>query len=241
MIRKLTAMAFFSLACSRPLAAADHPSLDVFGGFSAQPYSVYGYLGGVTPMNGNLAIDGFLARLAVGVGGYSYQITPAVRQSVGQQQADAMLGYQVFLFDVARLSAYAGIEMQNHDNSDTAAVIRGAHVGAKGQIELYSPIGQKFYGFALGTLSSNYTSYYTKAKIGYRISDRFSFGPEGSAQGNSQYDQVSTGAALGFKLGRAEFYLSGGYLWDLRSQGGGGPSGPGSSGLYGQAGFGLRF
>lgn len=227
------------LACIRPAGAAD-PSVDVFAGVSAQPYSVYGYAGGVAAVNGNLAVDGFLTRLAVGVGGYSYQTTPGLRQNVSQQQADALVGYQVHI-NAVHLAAYAGIEMQNHENADPAAVVRGAQLGAKGQVEIYSPIGSKMFGFALGTLSSNYTSFFTMAKIGYRITDRISLGPEGMAQGNSQYNQASAGGSLGFRIGTAELYLSSGYLWDLRSQGGGGPSGPGSSGLYGRAGLGLRF
>jgi hypothetical protein len=239
MFRNLAAATLLCMVSTQAAMAAD-PVLDVFGGFSVQPYSTYGYAGGVSPMNGNLNVDGFLTRLSVGIGSFSYQTTPGARQGVGQQQADAMVGYQLYL-DAARLSVYGGVELQNYDNTDVAAAIRGAQIGAKGQVELYSPIGPKFFGFALGTLSSNYTSYYTKAKIGYRITEAISFGPEGSAQGNSQYDQVSTGGAFGFRVGRTEFYLSGGYVWDLRSQGGGGPSGPGSSGLYGQAGLGLRF
>lgn len=236
MIKPCGVAVLLLLAGLRPADAAD-PRLDIFGGFSAQPYSVFGYFGGVAAMNGNLTVDGFLTRLAGGVGGYSYQTLPGVRQAVSQQQADAMLGYQ-FHFNATRLAAYAGVEMQNHENADQSALIRGAALGAKGQLEIYSPIGERFFGFALGTLSSNYRSYYTKAKIGYRITDDISFGPEGMAQGNSEFDQTSVGGALGFKLLRSEFYLSGGYLWDLRSRGGGGPD---ASGLYGQVGLSTRF
>lgn len=221
-----------------PSAQAEEPMLDVFGGFSAQPYSVYGYLGGVAAMNGNLSVDGFLTRVSVGVGGYSYQIVPGVRQGVSQQAGDAMVGYQYFM-GAARLSAYAGMELQNHENTDTNAAIRGASVGAKGQIELYAPLGARFFGFAMGSLSSNYRSYYTKLKLGYRITDAISFGPEGMAQGNTDFDQTSAGGALGFKLGaKTEAYLSAGYVWDLRSRGGGGPD---TNGLYGQVGMAVRF
>lgn len=89
----------------------------------------------------------------------------------------------------------------------------GASLGAKGQLEIYSPIGSRMFGFALGTLSSTDTSFFTMAKIGYRITDRISFGPEGMAQGNSQQS----------------------------GERGGGPSGPGASGLHDRAGLRLRF
>jgi hypothetical protein len=236
MIRKLGIAVLLWLTGMRGAIAAD-PLIDVFGGVSVAPYSVFAYLGGVAPMNGNLTADGFLTRIAGGVGGYSYQTLPGVRQAVSQQLGDAMLGYQLH-FHGARFSAYAGIEMQNHENADRAALIRGASIGAKGQLEVYSPVGERFFGFALGSLSSNYRSYYAKAKVGYRITQDISFGPEGMAQGNTEFDQTSVGGAFGFKLLGADFYLSGGYLWDLRSRGGGGPD---TNGLYGQAGVSRRF
>ena len=239
MSKELALAAAGCMALILPASAAD-PSLDSFAGVSAQPYSVFGYAGAVTAMNGNLAVDGLLTRLAIGIGGYSYQLSTGLRQNVAQQQGDAMLGYQVHV-GAAKLSAYAGAEMQNHENTDAGAVVRGARLGVKGQVDLYSPIGPNAFVFAFGTLSSNYSSYFTIAKIGYRITDRLSFGPEGMAQGSTEYGQTSVGGSIGFKVGTADFYVSSGYLWDLRSQGGGGPSGPGSSGLYGRAGLGIRF
>ena len=236
MIRKFGAATLLVLAGGHPAGAAE-PVADVFGGFSAQPYSVYGYLGGVAAVNGNLSLDGFLARLSVGVGGYSYQTLPGVRQSVSQQMSDAMMGYHVLL-DKTRLTAFAGVELQNFSNPDITAAIRGASLGAKGQLEIYSEISNRLFGFAFGSLSSNYRSYYTKAKVGYRITEDISFGPEGMAQGNTEFDQASVGGALGFKLLRADWYLSGGYLWDVRSRGGASSD---ASGLYGQIGVGMRF
>src|SRR5262245_42400935 len=95
MIRKVGTAALLLLAGSSN-AVAGEPVFDMFGGLSVQPYSVFGYFGGVAATNGNLAADGFLTRLAAGVGGYSYQRLPGVRQNVSQQMADAMLGYQAY-------------------------------------------------------------------------------------------------------------------------------------------------
>jgi hypothetical protein len=236
MIKTLTAAALLLLAnCS--IAAAANPALDTWAGFSVQPYSQFGYAGAAAALNSDITVDGFLARLSGGVGGYSYQTVPGARQAVSQQQADAMLGYQIYL-GATRLMAYGGVELQSHENADTATVERGATVGGKGQIEFYSAFSDKFFGWGMGSLSSNYRSYFTKAKLGYRVTDLISIGPEGMAQGSTQYDQTSAGGAISFKVLSAELQFSGGYLWDLRSRGG---TASDVSGLYGQIGLSRRF
>ena len=236
MKKVLTVAALLLMAGWRSADAAD-PVLDAFGGFSVQPYAQYGYVGGAAALNGNITTNGFLTRLSGGVGGYSYQTLPGMRQAVSQQQADAMVGYQIYL-GATRLMAYGGIELQSHENADPAAVERGSTIGGKGQIEFYSPFGEKFFGWGMASLSSNYTSYFSKAKIGYRVTDTISIGPEGMAQGSSQYNQASTGGAISFRVFGAELQFSGGYLWDLRSRGGASSD---ASGLYGQVGLSSRF
>jgi hypothetical protein len=237
-MRKLIAAIGLLLAGQGTAAAADPPQLDMFAGFATQPYSSFGYAGAVAPMNGNMTSDGFLARLSGGYGGYSYQTLPGVRQAATEEIADAMLGYQIYIGGM-RLSGYGGIEMQNQENADQSAAIRGGTVGAKGQIEVYSPIGDKFFGFAMGNLSSNYRSYFTFAKVGYRITDDLSFGPEGMAQGNTAYDQTSLGGGFSYRFYKdTELQLSGGYLWDLRNRG---IAGSDDSGLYGKVGISTRF
>jgi hypothetical protein len=225
------------LLMSGHIARAADPMVDIFGGFSIQPYSQYGYAGGVAALNGNITTNGFLTRLSIGVGGYSYQTLPGMRQAVSLQQSDAMLGYQFYL-GATRLIASGGVELMNHENADQNAVERGATIGGKGLIEVYSPFSEKVFGWGMATLSSNYTSYFSKAKVGYRLTDRISIGPEGMAQGSTQYDQTSAGGAVSWRVLGVELQLSGGYLWDLRSRGGASSD---ATGLYGAVGLSGRF
>jgi Cellulose biosynthesis protein BcsS len=235
MKRVMMAGAAMSIAAG-PALAAD-PSMAVVAGVSGQYDSTYTYLAAVAAMNGNIDVDGFLVRLGGGFGQYSYETSPGVRQGVGQQQADAMMGYHKVL-GVTHLSGYAGIEMQDHNNSDPTAEVRGTRIGAKGQIELYSPLGEQFFGFAMGSFSSAYNSFYTKAKVGYRLSDRWSFGSEGSLHGNDRYDHTSAGGFVSYNFGGPELTLSGGYQWDLRAVA---PGIRNSDGPYGAAGVVVRF
>jgi len=224
------------LAGIQPGWAAD-PWIAGFTGFSALKDASYGYVGAVAAANNNLNVDGLLFRSSFGAGQYSYETVPGVRQGVSFQQADAMMGYHMVL-GPAHLSAYGGLELQNHDNADITAQVRGTHVGGKGQLELYSPIGADFYGFALGSFSSNFNSFYTMAKVGYRITDRLSFGPEGRRDGNYRYDHAATGGFVAYNFGWADVALSGGYQFDLRTVA---PGVENASGGYGAVNLSFKF
>jgi Cellulose biosynthesis protein BcsS len=224
------------LVAAGPAFAAD-PSMTAVAGVAGLYDSTYAYAAAAAAVNGNIDADGFLVRLGGGIGQYSYETRPGVRQGVGQQQADAMMGYHEVL-GVTHLTVYAGLEMQNHENSDPTATVRGARIGAKGQVELYSPLGGQFYTFAMGSFSSAYDSFYTQAKVGYHVTDRWSFGPEGSINGNDRYDHASTGGFISYDFGGPQLSVSGGYQWDLRAVA---PGIRNSDGPYGTAGVVMRF
>jgi hypothetical protein len=236
MKRGLVGVAAFALLASAEGHAADR-KVAMFGGVVGLYDSTYGYFGGVAALNGNIDADGPLFRLSGGIGQYSYETSPGIRHGVGQQQGDVMLGYHATI-QTLHVSAFAGAEVQNHDNSDPNAVVRGTRAGAKGQLELFSKMNDRYLVFALGSYSTVYNAYYTKARFGYRIVDSAWFGPEASVHGNDRYDHGSTGAFIGYDLGFGEFSISGGYQWDLRL------SAPGirnSDGPYGMAGFSVKF
>ena len=81
---------------------------------------------------------------------HTYQTLPGMRQAASQQQADAMIGYQIYL-GATRLSAFGGVELQSHENADLNAAERGSTIGGKGQLEAYSPFGEKFFGWGMAT------------------------------------------------------------------------------------------
>jgi hypothetical protein len=236
MTRRFAASLALLLASAEPALATDS-WLAGFAGFAGLKDSTYGYAGSVIPLNNNIDVDGMLFRISAGAGQYSYETIPGVRQGVTFQQTDAMMGYHTVLGPL-HLSTFGGLELQNHDNPDPTAQVRGTHVGGKGQVEVFSPIGDRFYGFAFGSLSSNFNSFYTAAKIGYRVTDRLSFGPEGTRDGNDRYDHVSTGGFIGYDFGWVDVAMAGGYQWDLRAMA---PGVQNADGPYGAISLSFRF
>jgi hypothetical protein len=235
--RLAAAVAAVMAGVAAPAMAAD-PGFEVNAGFTGQADSIYGYAGVVAALNGSIKRDGALVRLGAGIGQYTYDSAPGIRRTIGHQRADAMMGYQVFLGTV-RLTAYAGVDLQNHDNNDPASEIRGTTVGGKGQLEVFAPMGDRFYGIAVGNLSTIYTSYYAFAKVGYIVVDRLSVGPEAAIHGNTRYDHGSAGAFVGYDFTQTTtLSVSGGYQWDLRTPA---PGLNKSEGVYGSVHLTLKF
>ena len=95
--------------------------------------------------------------------------------------------------------------------------MKGTRGGAKLQGEIYAPLGPTWYFFALANVSSVFSSYYTQAKLGYRVMPGIAIGPEVQALGNERFDNVRFGPFVAFDIApRAQVILSGGYSWDER-------------------------
>lgn len=188
--------------------------VNLFAGFAVDKSTYFGDVGAVFALNRNLDTNGWLVRVRGGAGHYEYNRTLALAQGVDFQVGELMLGYQWFV-GASRFSAYLGANVEHHDNNDPFAVISGTRAGVKGQVELYSALTDRMYFYGLGTLSSAYTSYFAMAKLGYRVWDRVSIGPELAALGNTRYDAVRAGPFLAFDLTpSSQVIISGGYSWD---------------------------
>ena len=213
-----------------PAAAADMPTkaqpvviplpgpwLQLFGGFVVAPDSTYGYAGGVIGINHDLNQDGWLLRIAGGLGHYKYNIVPGVSNGVDFQAGDFMVGYQKY-FGATRVTGYVGANVENHNNnSDPFAVMNGTRGGVKGQLEILAPLNQYWYVYGLGTMSSVWNNYFVLGKVGYNITPLVSIGPELTALGNERFDAVRVGPFIGFNItSSAQIILSGGYSWDTR-------------------------
>lgn len=197
-----------------PSMLAPTPWVNVFAGFAVDKATYFGDVGGVFAVNRNLNSDGWLVRVRGGAGHYDYNRTATLSQGVDFQVGEIMIGYQWFN-GATRFSAYLGGNVEHHANNDPTATIAGTKAGIKGQLELYAPLTDRAYFLALGNLSSAYTSYFAMAKVGYRVFDRFSIGPEIAALGNTRYDAVRAGPFVAFDLTpSAQLILSGGYSWD---------------------------
>lgn len=193
------------------------PWVEVFAGFVAAPQSEYGYAGGVVGINHNLKQDGWLIRVAGGDGHYKYNLAPGVSHGVDFQAGDIEVGYQTFI-GATRLSGYVGANVEDHHNSsDPLATINGTKWGIKGQGEIFAPLNQYWYLYALGTVSSVWNNYFVMGKAGYNITPFISVGPEVMALGNDRFDAVRVGSFIGFNITpAAQIILSGGYSWDER-------------------------
>jgi hypothetical protein len=195
------------------------PWLELYGGAALAPHSAYGYVGAVTALGGNLQSNGWLFRISGGDGGYSYLLAPGLRQNVDFQTGDISVGYQAFINKV-RISGYLGANVQNDNNSDPLAVIRGTKWGIKGQGEIFAPINDSAYVYGLGTYSSAWNSYFVLGKLGFNVTNTVSIGPEVIALGNDRFDAVRSGAFVSFGvLPRTDLIISGGYSWDTRQVG----------------------
>jgi len=193
------------------------PWLNVFGGASVAPESIFFDLGAVWAFDRNLDDDGWVGRIRGGAGNYEYRLFSGANNSVNFQTGEAMLGYHKF-FGSSRLSVYGGANVENHQNGgDPAAKVNGTQVGAAAQVEWFQMVGEKGYLLLLGTGSTAFTSYFTLAKYGYLISPAFSIGPEVAALGNDRFDARRGGGFISWNATPStQLILSVGYTYDAR-------------------------
>lgn len=192
------------------------PALEIYGGLSVVPHSIYGYGGGVYAFNRNLNQDGWLLRIAGGGGHYDYYRAVGLNQGVDFQKGTFSLGYQAFLGNV-RISGYVGADVEHDANDDPLATVKGTEWGVRGQGEVFAPIGSIGYVYLLGTVSSVWNSYLAMGKLGFNLTNNISIGPELMGLGNKRFDSVRLGPFVSFAiLPNLDLIVSGGYSWDPR-------------------------
>jgi hypothetical protein len=190
--------------------------VNIFAGLTVAPHAVYGEAGAVFAFNRDINADGWLFRLKGGAGHYSYLRTPLLlRQGADFQTGDIMVGYQKFLSATTRATLYLGANIENHDNSDLLAQVRGTEAGVKVIGEIYSQFNPGVYGLATGSYASTFDTYYAMGKLGFQVTPTISIGPEVAALGNDRFDALRGGAFIAFNFARsAQFIVSGGYNAD---------------------------
>jgi hypothetical protein len=198
------------------VAAPSGSSFLLFGGVAVDQGGWFGDVGFVTPFNGNLNLPGWLFRARGGDGHYDYNRTIALKQGVDYQIGEAMIGYQWFM-GPSRVSIYAGVNVENHNNPDPLATVAGTAWGFKTQGEIFTIFTPNTYGFLLGTYSTAFNSYFVLGKLGWKVLPAVAIGPELTALGNDRFDAMRAGGFVAFDIGpTASIIFSGGYSWDER-------------------------
>jgi hypothetical protein len=188
--------------------------LNTFGGLAVDESGWFADLGGVVAFNRNLDLPGWLLRVRGGGGHYEYNRTATLSQGVDYQVGEAMLGYQIFS-GPTRLTLYAGGNVEHHDNPDPLATVAGTEFGFKAQGELFSSFAPNWYALLLANYSTAFQSYFVLGKLGYKVTNIVSVGPEAAALGNDRYDAVRAGGFVGIDITPTTMViLSGGYSWD---------------------------
>jgi len=133
---------------TRPAALATAPWVDLFGGLTFSPDSTYGEGGAVLALNRNLDAPGWLFRFKGGGGYYEYNRAPGLVQGVDFDTFDIMGGYQVFL-GPTRVTGYLGGNIEDHQNGDPLATVKGSKAGVKAQGEIFTQLNPSWYFLGL--------------------------------------------------------------------------------------------
>lgn len=133
---------------------------------------------------GDIHQDGLRLRFVGGYGRYSYQsfdLNSLAAQSFDAKAtfADALVGY-LWRLDPLILKLFVGASFSDHRiyPVDLNNRVQGPEVGVKGLAEFWFNIGEK--GFASLNLawSQAHMTRSARARLGYKITPEFSFGPE---------------------------------------------------------------
>ena len=207
--------------------------------------STYSYAGLLISTQRDLSKSGIMLHGGVGYGSYDYANPSVVGGTVDGDviQLFGTVGY-MFVRRGGSLGVYVGFDYQDHDLSpaDPSNQISGGEFGFKVAGDVRH-VSDRHYLTLEGTYSTAFDTYWTRARVGLTV-NRFTFGPEGLALGNSSFDAQRVG---GFMLIRhqmgstpIELTLSSGYQFlDVSSATGG--TFAGGEGAYGAINFSIVF
>lgn len=216
-----------------------------FSGSDWSKDASYFYSGVIFALNRDLGRNGVVLRGFAGVPMYEYDSTHASGGVVDGDgvQGDVMVGY-IWHHERVTFSAYGGIDYQDYDLTpdDPTSSVRGSEVGFKVAGDLASAYDSPFYWNLLGSYSTAFDTYWTRARIGYNAG-RLVIGPEVIAMGSDGFDARRVGGfvTLRFELSPAIHSEITGYVGHQFVDGDGGPSSRGGEGTYGGVGFSLVF
>jgi hypothetical protein len=222
-----------SLAC----AQAQDARSEIFTGIEASNNAVSGYLGAGYAFGKGLYEPGWRVRAVGAIGRYDYQGTLfGAGSDLGTtfdghaSYGAALIGYQ-FRREALFLKLFAGVEGedQNITPRDPQNSVQGTAVGAKLAAESWLDLSPLWFLSIDASYGTAFQQYWSLARVGRRLSPRFSLGVEGGALGNEEYDAGKGGAFLKADLRALELTLSGGFTGNYLEDE---PSGYVSLGVY---------
>jgi Cellulose biosynthesis protein BcsS len=126
--------------------------------------------------------------------------------------AAALIGYQ---FQPGRLivKLFAGIEGEDQHivPYDPNNSVQGSEVGLRLQAETWFDISLRTFLSADAAYGTAFQEYCSLARLGFRVTPRFSLGLEGGALGNEEYEAGRGGGFVRIDFRRLEATLSGGF------------------------------
>jgi len=198
---KLALPCLILLSCFCRLSFADTLLLGGFNGSTSG--SQYGYIGAVVPINSALSEEGFRLRFWGNYLAYEYDQTRQIEIDADGVGTEAALGYKWNL-DQTRITVYLGgvyrdIDLDPDDPGNSTA---DKNFGFKSQLEIEHQINSVWSANIIGSYTTNFDSYWSRFRPGYKLNNGLKIGPEISLLGGEVWDKQKFGAYLnGFKLG----------------------------------------
>lgn len=190
------------------------------------------FIGGIYAFNGNLNSDGYLFRMEAAGGNYAYTSATLPNTRIDTYNGAVMLGYKKAIGQ-GWLSTYVGGAFETHNNPDVPApnTLQGTKGGAKGMIEYWGPLAPKWEVYSSFTYATPFSVSNAYGRVGYKLQDKITVGPEAGYFSNDNYRDWRTGAFVSFQTPFGEIALSGGYRE---------PFTPGPRGYYANVFFGFE-
>jgi len=169
--------------------------------------------------NGNINSEGWLFRLEGGGGEWLLQ-NP--RSLIEAYSGAAMIGYSKSV-GPGWLRLYAGGSFETENDPNPNALIRGTKGGAKVLGEYTSPIAPGWEVYANASYATPFSVTNVYGKLGYKLTDKITIGPEAAYFSNETSRQAKAGAFISFAVPFGDIAFAGGYKETLS---------PGPNGYY---------
>ncbi|MBK8091788.1 MAG: cellulose biosynthesis protein BcsS [Verrucomicrobiaceae bacterium] len=207
----------------------------VFAGYDFRHDSYYMHGGIQHDLNGNMGDGGLYLRAFTGFGSYNYDTIPGAGHTTGQLfDADLGLGYRLPVGSFV-LGAYAGAHLRDRNLTaiDPANPV-GTDWGARFVLDAHGSLGAFDIGL-IGQYSTIENAIWTRARVGYKVCERVTVGPEFIYLNDAQFNERRVGGFIKIATcPMSALTLAAGYA-DYSGRG------TADTSMYGSVGFSVNF